>query len=250
LAITLLGVPVLAQGIPSAERQSGSAVLAPDTRAMQDNDRINPAMLWAMEGERLWSEPAGPEGRSCRACHGPAEQAMHGVAVRHPRFDPASGQPVDLDGQIESCRTGRQQAPAFGRESRSLLALSAYLGRQSRGLSIAAPEDRRLEPALALGEALFKARIGQLNLSCAQCHDALWGRRLGGSLIPQGHPDGYPVYRLEWQSLGSLQRRIRNCMTGVRAEPYPYGSAEMVALELYLKRRAAGMPLEAPGVRP
>ena len=61
---------------------------------------------------------------------------------------------------------------------------------------------------------------------------------------------GYPTYRLEWQALGSLQRRLRNCMSGVRAEPYPYGSAELVALELFLARRSGGMVLEAPAVRP
>jgi sulfur-oxidizing protein SoxA len=60
----------------------------------------------------------------------------------------------------------------------------------------------------------------------------------------------HPVYRLEWQSLGSLQRRLRNCMIGVRAEPYEYGAAEAVALELYLMGRARGMPIETPAVRP
>ena len=53
-------------------------------------------------------------------------------------------------------------------------------------------------------------------------------RRLGGSPITQGHPTGYPIYRLEWQSLGSLQRRLRNCLAGVRAEAPPYGAPELV----------------------
>jgi sulfur-oxidizing protein SoxA len=50
--------------------------------------------------------------------------------------------------------------------------------------------------------------------------------------------------------MGSLQRRLRNCMNGVRAELYPYGSLELVELELFLAPHAAGMPLETPGVRP
>ena len=48
-------------------------------------------------------------------------------------------------------------------------------------------------------------REGQLNLSCANCHDDNWDKRLAGSPIPQAHPTGYPIYRLEWQTLGSLQ---------------------------------------------
>ena len=68
--------------------------------------------------------------------------------------------------------------------------------------------------------------------------------------MPQAHPTGYPLYRLEWQSLGSLQRRLRNCLIGIRAEPYEYGASELVDLELFLKWRARGMIFEAPAVRP
>ena len=50
--------------------------------------------------------------------------------------------------------------------------------------------------------------------------------------------------------MGSLQRRIRTCMTGVRAEPFAFNSIEMAELETYLASRAAGMPLETPAVRP
>ena len=69
-------------------------------------------------------------------------------------------------------------------------------------------------------------------------------------MIPQGHPTGYPIYRLEWQAMGSLQRRLRNCFSGVRAEVPAYGADDLLALELHLMRRAAGMALESPGVRP
>jgi sulfur-oxidizing protein SoxA len=39
-------------------------------------------------------------------------------------------------------------------------------------------------------------------------------------------------------------------MTGVRAEPYAFGAPELLELETYLMRRAAGMAWEAPAVRP
>ena len=92
--------------------------------------------------------------------------------------------------------------------------------------------------------------MGQLNLSCAQCHDILAGQRLAGSVIPQGHPNGYPEYRLEWQGMGSLYRRLRNCMTGVRAEPFAPDSREAASLTLYLAVRARGLTVETPAVRP
>jgi sulfur-oxidizing protein SoxA len=93
-------------------------------------------------------------------------------------------------------------------------------------------------------------RMGQLNLSCSQCHDDNWGKNIAGNIMPQAHPTGYPIYRLEWQGMGSLQRRLRNCMIGVRAEPYAYGAPEYVEMELYLMQRARGMTIETPAVRP
>jgi sulfur-oxidizing protein SoxA len=143
-----------------------------------------------------------------------------------------------------------QQAPALDWESRELLSLGALIGHQSRGLAIETAQDPRLAPFRERGRQRFEQRIGQLNFSCRDCHDTLAGRRLGASTIPQGHPTGYPIYRLEWQALGSLQRRLRNCMTGVRAEPHPFGSIAHLELELHLQSRAAGMVLETPAVRP
>jgi len=131
-----------------------------------------------------------------------------------------------------------------------LLALTAYVGQQSRGLPIQIVIDARTRPFLEAGRETFNRRQGQLNLSCALCHDNNWGRRLAGNIIPQAHPTGYPLYRLEWQDLGSLQRRLRNCLVGIRAQPYDFGAAEFVDLELFLMWRARGMTIETPAVRP
>jgi L-cysteine S-thiosulfotransferase len=99
------------------------------------------------------------------------------------------------------------------------------------------------------GRALYHRRQGQMNLSCAQCHQDNWGKKLGPEVISQGHGVAYPIYRLEWQTMGSLHRRFRSCLSGVRAELLPQGSPEFLDLELYLASREAGLPVETPGVR-
>jgi sulfur-oxidizing protein SoxA len=238
--------------LPAAaeERRSGFAEMAPRLQAMQQDDIANPGMLWVLEGEGLWQRPAGPRAQACAGCHGEAERSMQGVAARYPAWDEATGAPIDLAGRIAGCVERHQGAPPPARESQALLALTAYVGHQSRGLPISPPADPRLLPAQARGEALYRERRGQLDLSCAQCHDDNAGRRLAGSVIPQAHPTGYPLYRLEWQSLGSLQRRLRGCMTGVRSEPFAYGAPEYTEIELFLMSRAAGMPMETPALRP
>jgi sulfur-oxidizing protein SoxA len=241
---------VAAAEIPLAERRSGYEFMARETRAMQDDDATNPSVLWVLDGEALWNRGEGAAAQACADCHGDARTSMKGVAARYPAWDTASGRPLNLEQRINACRTGRQTAAPLAYESPDLLALTAYVARQSRGMPIDITTDGRIRPFLDAGRETFRRRQGQLNLACTQCHDDNWGRRLAGNAIPQAHPTGYPLYRLEWQGLGSLQRRLRNCMAGIRAEPYPYGAPELVELELYLMWRARGMTLETPAVRP
>ena len=240
----------LAGEIPLDQRRSGYADLGRDTKAMEDDDTANPGTFGVLDGETLWNTKTGSTARACADCHGDAAQSMKGVAARYPAFDARENRPIDLEQRINIERRDRQNAPPLKYESHDLLALTAYIGRQSRGLPIAQPSDPRLEPFIAQGRALFEQRQGQINMSCAQCHDDNWGKKLAGNGVPQAHPTGYPIYRLEWQSLGSLQRRLRNCTIGMRAEPYDYGSPESIALELFLMWRARGMTIETPGVRP
>jgi len=241
---------VAADDIPSAERRSGYAFMGRETRAMQDDDAANPGMLSVLDGEALWNRAAGAAGKSCATCHGDARTSMRGVAARYPAFEPTLGRPIDLEQRINSCRTDHQEAAPLAFDGRDLLALTAFVAHQSRGQPIALPDDPRSRPFIAAGRAIFERRHGQLNLSCAQCHDDNWGKRLGGAVIPQAHPTGYPLYRLEWQSLGSLRRRLRNCLVGIRAEPYGNEAPEITDLELYLAWRARGLAMETPAVRP
>jgi sulfur-oxidizing protein SoxA len=249
-AAPLIAAAVLAAEIAPSERRSGFSFMAPETQAMQNDDTANPGMLWVLDGETLWKSKSGAAGKACADCHDDARASMKGVAARYPAFDQILGRPVNLEQRINLCRARHQQATPLAYESRELLALTAFIGQNSRGTAIAENADPRLEPFIAKGRELFMQRQGQLNLGCANCHDDNWDRRLAGSAITQGHPTGYPLYRLEWQSLGSLQRRLRNCITGIRAQAYDYGAPELVELELYLMSRAKGMPVETPAVRP
>lgn len=240
-AAALTCLQAMAQAPLQDPRRSGLDFMTPATQALQRDDAQNPALLWLKDGEQRFRA-------DCAHCHDAA--AMRGVAARYPAFDAALGRPLTLAARIHQCRVQRLKAPAWAPESDALLAVEIYVANASRRLPIAPPADARLAPFRAQGRALYHRRIGQLDFSCADCHDRVAGGRLGGSTIPQAHPTAYPIYRLEWQTVGSLQRRLRNCMSGVRAEPYAFGAPEFVALELYLMERAAGMPIETPGVRP
>jgi sulfur-oxidizing protein SoxA len=222
--------------------------MSAENQAMQDDPSLNPGMFWVEDGELLWNSDAGAMNKSCASCHGNAKKTMRGVATQFPKI--IKGKLQTLESQINQCRTAYQGASSLAYESKPLLALTSYVAYQSKGLPIAIKKTADNKRDLDKGRSYFYSRMGQLNLSCAQCHEDRSGLKLGGSPIPQGHPNAYPIYRLEWQTMGSIQRRLRNCMSGVRAQQFEYGSPELAQLELFLAWRARGLPLESPGVRP
>ena len=240
-----LGLAAQTQAAP----HSGYADASAPVRAMQDDDTANPGFLWVQQGEGIWSDAGVPTGHSCASCHG-AATGMRGVSARYPEYDAKLGHPLTLEQRIEQCRTERQGATPFAHERDELLAITAFVGLQSRGMGVTVDASGPAAPFFDRGRELFTTRMGLLNLSCAECHDGLAGHHLAGATIPQGQPNGYPLYRLEWQALGSLVRRIRNCLTGVRAEPFADDSTDLVALQFYLGARADGLKVETPAVRP
>ena len=235
--------------IARSQLKQGSEFVSADVRAMQKDDFENPGMLWVTRGERLWREPAGAGTKACAGCHGDAKDSMKGVATRYPRVDPGAARLVNVADRINICRVRHQEAQPLAHESDALLALSAYVTHQSRGMPMNVTVDVHNARDFERGRERYNRRVGQMNLSCAHCHDRNWGRTLYNETLSQGHPTGWPGYRLEWQTAGSLQRRLRACYSGLRAEMPEYGAKELLELELYLAWRATGLPVEAPGVR-
>ena len=231
--------------LPGSEIRSGYTFLTPDTQALQDDAFGNPGLLRVYRGADLFKSVAESE-TACAACH---TDGLSGVAATYPKTDPQSGLLLNLEGRINQCRTEHQGLTPLAYESEALLALTAYIANQSHGQPSQVEITGPAVAAYEKGRDYFLTRRGQFNLSCQQCHTENWGKQLRGDTISQGHGNGFPAYRLEWQSLGSLQRRLRDCDTGVRAEPLPFGDETYIALELYLSARSQGLELESPAVR-
>jgi L-cysteine S-thiosulfotransferase len=208
-------------------QRSGLDYASPEIRRMQASDVENPGMLWVDKGEKLFAA-------QCASCHA----SMKGVAARYPRV--AGGKITNLEAML------RHRVP-FAYESDELLSLTAYVAYQSRGL----PIGRNLSAGdVETGRKEYLRRRGQMNLACTNCHDANAGKKIGAETISEGQPNGYPTYRLRWQTLGSLERRLRACFSGVHAAMPPYGDPLLLELEAYLAWRGRGLPIEAPAVRP
>ena len=98
------------------------------------------------------------------------------------------------------------------------------------------------------GKALFYARQGQLN---PPAHDFLtiWLGNAWAAALSRRTRNGYPEYRLEWPAMGSLERRIRNCLLAVCAELFWDNALDLVELELYLDAAPASFSAKKPQSR-
>ena len=265
----LLGVAVSAVGHaennianlleqPLTEVLSGYAFQSRDTQQLQDDEFANPGLLWVDKGRALFQLKPENKQKSCAQCHtqsrsqnaeNPVPNALVGAATHYPKYLDAVGKLVNLEQRINRCREQKQKLEPLQYESDALLSLTAYVANLSKGLPINIAIDGAAGEFFEKGKAYFYERRGQMNLACHHCHSLNYGKKLRGDTLSQGHGNAYPIYRLEWQTMGSLHRRLRFCNTGVRAEPHEFGADEYVNLELFLAWRAKKLLIETPGVR-
>lgn len=241
--------------VPKEALRSGATFVSEDLRTLQKSDDLNPAFLWVIQGEALWKKtealPSGVPSESCASCHGQSNLSMRGVSTHYPQIDKISGELINLEGRINLCRTRHQHLPPLVLESDEMLGITAYVAMASRGLPMNVQIDSTNLEHFRKGRNLYYTRMGQINLACTHCHEQNWGRKLQGETISQGHINDFPAYRLEWQRMGSLHRRLRACLSGVRAYMFPLGSSELTDLELFLAWRSTDskITVESPGVR-
>ena len=95
----------------------------------------------------------------------------------------------------------------------------------------------------------YYTRFGQLELSCANCHEDNYGNMIRADHLSQGQINGFPAYRLKNSKLNAVQDRFKGCVRDTRAETFAPGSPEFVALELYVGSRGNGLSVEGPSVR-
>lgn len=228
---------------------SGWRLRTDETRAMEADDFDNPAFAFVEEGEAMWNTVEGSAGKSCASCHGDASETMVGVRAAMPKWNEKLGKPHTMETQINACRTENMEAEAWDWDDTKMLSMTAYVGLQSRGLPVAVQTDGPMTEWFEKGKEMYYTRTGQLNFSCASCHEANFDKMIRADHLSQGHVNGFPTYRLKTASLNSVQKRFKGCVRDTRAEQPKIGSDELLALEVYVAARGNGLSVETPSVR-
>jgi L-cysteine S-thiosulfotransferase len=238
-----------AQGLADS-RSSGFVYLSPQLQALQNDPERSPSILWQERGQALWQG-------QCTACHGQINQLQRSAAS-FPRLSADGKKLHNLEDQISVCmqRPNSSKATVSSADQDAVLSLSAALHLTAKGQPIAvssvglsADKAAQWQERLSQGQRLYETRAGKMNLACMHCHDQKVGAQMRADTISQGHPTGFPIYRMSWQTMGTLDRRLRACYSGVQAPLPELGSAQLRDLELFMKVRANGMPLDGPSMR-
>ncbi|HID50237.1 MAG TPA: sulfur oxidation c-type cytochrome SoxA [Chromatiales bacterium] len=238
-----------APALPALEPRSGYEFLTPSTQEMQDDEFANPGMVEVEKGKRLFNR-IGNNGKTCATCHGKdGEKLDTGKIATYPVYNEEFQEPFTLQMQINLCWEDQLDEVPFIYDCTDLVALETFVRYKARGEKVNVDVSGPLKPYYEAGKELYHMRFGQVDVSCAHCHDMNPGRRLRGQILTQGQTNGFPEYRLGSGRITSLHRRLTECFLSFRAEPFDLGSEEYINLEIYLNARGNGLPIETPAVR-
>jgi sulfur-oxidizing protein SoxA len=230
------------------EIYSGWTFRKSETQALQMDDFDNPAMLFVDKGIDLWNKVEGSKDKSCASCHSDMN-VFQGLKTVMPRWNASTSEIWAMEDYVNNCRTEQMGAKPLKWGKPDMDSLVALISLQSRGLPMNVKIDGEVEPIWEKGKELYYTRVGQLDMSCANCHEDNYGVMIRADHLSQGQINGFPTYRLKNAKLNSIHARFKGCMKNIRATPFKVGGDEFRALELYLASRATGLSVESPSVR-
>ena len=230
------------------EVMSGWHFRSDETQAMEMDDFDNPGMIFVEQGVEIWNAVDGSEGKSCASCHGAPEE-MAGVKAVYPKWNEAAGEVRTLQMQVNDCRETRMGAEPWKTDKGGSIPMEALLASVSRGMPVNVAIDGPAQATWEKGKEIYYTRYGQLELSCANCHEDNYGNMVRADHLSQGQINGFPTYRLKNAKLNGTHSRFKGCVRDTRAETFSPGGPEFVALELYVASRGNGLSVEGPSVR-
>lgn len=228
---------------------SGWVYRSDETQQVQMDDFDNPGMIWVEAAREKFAEPIGAGGESCATCHEGGPESLDTVRATYPKWDEAAGEVQTVEMQVNECVTERMGAEEWKYTGDDMVNMVALLSSVARGKPVNVAIDGPAQSTWEQGKEMYYTRYGQLELSCASCHEDNHGNYIRADHLSQGQINGFPTYRLKNAKLNAVHSRFKGCVRDTRAETFSPGSPEFVALELYVASRGNGLSVEGPSVR-
>lgn len=235
--------------VPLPEIRSGWTFRTDETQILQMDDFENPGMIFVDKALESWETVEGSAGNSCATCHENPETSMKGVRAVYPKWNETAGELRTLAMQINDCRITRMGAEPWDYTGNDMTAMEALISVQSRGMPVNVAIDGPAASYWEKGKEIYYTRYGQLELSCANCHEENYDKMIRADHLSQGQINGFPTYRLKNAKLNQVHDRFKGCVRDTRGETFSAGSPEFIALELYVASRGNGLSVEGPSVR-
>ena len=174
------------------------------------------------------------------------------VAGDYPKFVKGKGV-VTLSNAIVSCAK-KNSLKGWKLTKGKTAKLEAYFASASKekGKKVNIVIDsKEAAEAYERGKKEYYTQRGYLKLSCATCHVQGAGQRVRNEYLSPltGATTHFPVYRLKWQGLGTLERRIKGCNKNQGETPHKPGSTWTKELLYFMAYMSNGMPVDGPDIR-
>ncbi len=198
-------------------------------------------------GKELYENTKFKNGKSFKDCFpDPA------IAGEYPKFVKGKGV-VTLTVAINECLVSNKEKP-WNMEKGKLADLEAYFASVSKekGKKVHIVIDsKEAAEAYEHGKKIYYTQRGYLKLSCANCHIQGAGKRVRNEYLSPlyGQVAHFPVYRLAWEDLGTLERRIKGCEKNQGETTHKLDSKWMRDLIYFLTYMSNGLHVAGPDIR-
>jgi sulfur-oxidizing protein SoxA len=175
------------------------------------------------------------------------------IAGEYPKFDNKKAEVVTLTAAINNCLKSHGQKP-WKKTKGKIAKVEAYFAATSKekGKKVhIVINSKEAADAYERGKKEYYSQRGYLKLSCATCHVQGAGQRVRNEYLSPllGHTTHFPVYRLKWQGLGTMERRMKGCEKNQGETPHKPGSKWQNEMIYFMSYMSNGLPVDGPDIR-
>ncbi|WP_121628003.1 sulfur oxidation c-type cytochrome SoxA [Poseidonibacter antarcticus] len=238
----------IAKGVKFEEFSKGNYAFNIDGKSQYEELKEMPPYEDAIdEGEELYTKKFA-NGKSFASCFpNPA------IGADYPMYDDKKKEIITLTQSINTCLTSNGEKP-WNTKKGNMAKLQAYFASATTDeelkVNVTIPS-ADAAAAYERGKEYYYSQRGYLKLSCATCHVQGAGLRVRNEKLSQfvGQTTHFPVFRLKWDGLGTLERRVSGCIKDQGQVPPKDNSKEMKELIYFLSYMSNGLTVDGPDIR-